>query len=408
MGGITNYYHGESGVVVDCQRVSNRDQNAYVIRLDGDPHRTFAFDYGGDVGIDPLLEAGDRAIFVRSDEYTGVWVREGMHLYPDLESAIGRVTERRLCEHQPGEMVVRVHGIWTDQNVSQLTQQVTGSPSAERPATDVSFFLSFSSANVLLARQVHADLKHDARVEVWFDLEQAGEAPTHQEHIARWLQEAIYSRRGFLLMWSAAAADSSWVRKEITWAAERAVQDPDFRFIVLKMDETPIPSGLVESRHVIDCCDLWPVNGINEEVFAAVTGRSGRVDWRNIHRQHGLIIPPDEGSTGYEPFRSESGVADALRYWREDGELCWELQYHVGSVPKIALGRGEEEVVDLGIQPGGYVGFYICHRAPLVRFWPGVPVWMRSGDLNLRPENVLAEYRRSSGSRGERLWSRLA
>jgi hypothetical protein len=30
----------------------------------------------------------------------------------------------------------------------------------------------------------------------------------------------------------------------------------------------------------------------------------------------------------------------------------------------------------------------------LVRFWPGTPVWMRSDDLLIRPEDVVVEYRR--------------
>ena len=62
MGGIINYYHGESGLVVDRRLVLNKKQRAHVLRLQGDPHREFAFAHGGDVYIDPLLRKGDTAV----------------------------------------------------------------------------------------------------------------------------------------------------------------------------------------------------------------------------------------------------------------------------------------------------------------------------------------------------------
>lgn len=66
MGGIINYYHGESGLVIDRRYVVNEEQRVHVLRLRGNPHREFAFDYeGGDVHIDPLLKPGDKATFIR-------------------------------------------------------------------------------------------------------------------------------------------------------------------------------------------------------------------------------------------------------------------------------------------------------------------------------------------------------
>src|SRR5215210_4870684 len=85
MGGIINYYHGESGLVVDRQFVLNEEQRALILRLQGDPHREFAFAYGGDVYIDPLLRKGDTAVFIRTEQYGGLWVREQDSLYPELQ-----------------------------------------------------------------------------------------------------------------------------------------------------------------------------------------------------------------------------------------------------------------------------------------------------------------------------------
>jgi hypothetical protein len=89
MGGIIDYYHGESGLITDRQYVATEQQRAYVLRLQGNPHREFVYDYEGvDIHIDPSLKLGDETFFVRTDLctvlYGGVWVGERDHLYPEL------------------------------------------------------------------------------------------------------------------------------------------------------------------------------------------------------------------------------------------------------------------------------------------------------------------------------------
>ena len=187
--------------------------------------------------------------------------------------------------------MVRLHGVWAEQYIGDETQKKAGNPFPDRPATETSFFLSFSSKNVLVARQIFEDLKHDTKVEVWFDLDQAGEAPEHRRRMETWLKEAVYKSRGFILLWTKAAKESRWVRKEMSWASEKASRDPDFHFIVLKLDEEPVPTDLLYIRqYLIDCHGLWPVNGINEELFAAVTRRPGRTAWIERHRQRGIEL----------------------------------------------------------------------------------------------------------------------
>src|SRR5215218_6740925 len=290
MGGIINYYHGESGLVVDRQFVLNEEQRAHILRLQGDPHREFAFAYGGDVYIDPLLRKGDTAVFVRIEQYGGLWVREQDSLYPELQQAHDRVLTEIRKNSTPGLIAVRIQGFWAEQYIAEETRKKTGSSFPERPATEASFFLSYSSQSVLLARQVFEDLKYDTKVEVWFDLDQAGEAPEHRRRIERWLREAVHASRGFILLWTKAAKESSWVNKEISWASEKASRDPDFHFIVLKLDDEPVPAGILDTSHVIECYDLWPVNGINEELFAAVTRRRGRTAWIEQNRRRGIEL----------------------------------------------------------------------------------------------------------------------
>jgi hypothetical protein len=284
-------------------------------------------------------QPGEQAIFLRLDSYTGIWVRDDLCFYPDLQGAIDRAASQQVRIPAPGQVRIRVRGVWTEQAIA-TTQPNSPGQFSDRPATDVSFFLSFASANVLIARQIFEDLKHDARVEVWFDLDQSGESLAHEGHIGRWLRTAIYSRRGFLLLWTGQAAQSEWVRKEILWAREKAEKDSDFRFIVLKLDDTPIPESLVDTEDVIDCSGLWPVHGVVEELFAAVTGRHGRRIWVRGHQQRGIAIKPDEGSSGYDPLQSDSGAAISLRHWDESGRLCWELEYEKNGKSETASGQG--------------------------------------------------------------------
>lgn len=381
MGGIFNYYHGESGFVMENQIVSEEER---ILRLRDNPHREFAYDYGADIGIDPLLQKEERAVYVRLDSWTGIWIRERDQFYPELQQAIDRVIEDRTRNR-------------AEQYIPDEIQSKTGNQSSQRPATEASFFLSFSSKNVLLARQMFEDLKHDAKVEVWFDLDQEGESPEHRRRIETWLREAVYSNRGFILLWTKAAKESLWVRKEISWASEKASRDPEFHFVVLKLDEEPIPTDLLDTRYLVDCYDLWLINGINEELFAAVTGRQGRIAWVEENRQRGVEIEKDPGSSGYEPFRSDSGVAISLRHWEEDGEFFWQLDYEKDRRLHRAFGRGKEQAVDLEIRSEDPVGFFICHRSVLgIRFLRGIPLWMQSRDLRIRPEDVLAEYMQRS------------
>jgi hypothetical protein len=251
----------------------------------------------------------------------------------------------------------------------------------------------------MLARQIFEDLKYDAKVEVWFDLDQSGEAPEHRRRLERWLREAVYKHRGFILLWTKASKESSWVRREVSWASEKASRERDFHFVILKLDDEPIPANMLDTRYLIDCHDLWPVHGINEELFAAVTQRQGRIAWIERHRQRGVHLLEEKESFGYEPFRSDSGIAISLRHWEED-EFCWRLDYEKDRRLHRVFGRGEGHAVDLGIRSGDYVASFVCHRAPLCRFWPGTPLWMRSDELRIRPEDVLVTYWERSDAEG--------
>lgn len=384
MAGITNYYHGESGFVANCGYDLSKKEPVYVLHLQNDPHRELTYAYGGDIHIDPFLETGDEAKYVRVDRYGGIWVRVQDQYYPELQRAISRVIEeqRDWYTNQVGRRL-------TKRVIPDETQHKIEKDSSELPATEASFFLSFSSKNVLLARRIFEDLKRDAKVEVWFDLDQEGESPEHNKRIERWLREAVYNSQGFVLLWTKAAKESRWVQKEILWASEKAARDPNFHFVVLKLDDEPIPPNLIETRYLVDCHNLWPMHGIDEELFAAIARRPGKIAWIEEHLRRGIEPEDDENSIlygdkhGYEPFRSDSGVAISVRHWEEEGEFCWRLDYEKEHKLHKAYGRGEAQIIDLEICSGDDVGFFIYN---------GWPLWMRSRSLQIVPSNIIANY----------------
>lgn len=74
MGGITNYYDGETGVV---SRVEwKRDYKLFFyIYLKDNPYRKYALDYDSDIHIDSTIKPGDQVIYKKTGEYGGFWFK---------------------------------------------------------------------------------------------------------------------------------------------------------------------------------------------------------------------------------------------------------------------------------------------------------------------------------------------
>ena len=97
MSGIVSYYHGEKGDVVDrwWQPFDENRLLAFNIEIAGDPHRVWARDYNADIGIDPILQRGDAAVYLRLDDTSGIWARESDQQGTKLNEAIQRVRQNR-------------------------------------------------------------------------------------------------------------------------------------------------------------------------------------------------------------------------------------------------------------------------------------------------------------------------
>src|SRR5215472_7974681 len=95
MSGIINYYHGESGTVADCWWGLSGEFLAYHMELVGDPHRSWALDYGGDIGVDPEIREGDEVVYWRLEDIAGIWVSNRSESATKLQEAIDRVLQNR-------------------------------------------------------------------------------------------------------------------------------------------------------------------------------------------------------------------------------------------------------------------------------------------------------------------------
>jgi len=393
MSGISEYYHGEEGEVVDRSWIADRDSLLYSLTLRGDPHRRSAYDYGSDIGIDSALAPGDRAVYLRENAWTGIWVAGENRLSPGFEAAFERVmAHRRFMDEyrEQAEGGRRVRADWLEVLAAETgvaaRRREPGEQILERSETPISVFLSYSSRNELLARSLFENLQSEARAEVWFAPARAGEAPGLQEEreIEDWLERAVNSCRVFVLLLTRASASSRWVEREIAWAAARARGTADLHLVLLRAEEVPVPEATGAAAPVVIDCGGLSTGEILEELYSGVYDRQGRRAWMAEQRRRGWSGTEGSRVAGYDHLRSDGGVARNLQWSRGAGGLEWRLEYDADGKSLVARGSGEKEVVDLGIQPGDPVGLYM--------FAGHTPLWMRTGDLALSPNGVIDAY----------------
>ena len=130
-------------------------------------------------------------------------------------------------------------------------------------------FLSHNKADKALARNIGAHLTL-VGMDVWFDEWelQAGDS------IPGKLNTGLEAFEAFILIWSANANRSNWVRQELHTAIMRSVKDQTAKIIPCMLDDTPLPP-LIADRKGIDFCH--PKDGILE-LTGDLTGTRTRKD----------------------------------------------------------------------------------------------------------------------------------
>jgi hypothetical protein len=193
----------------------------------------------------------------------------------------------------------------------------------------------------------------------------------------------------FVLLVTRASVASAWVKKEIEWAKEKARTDLQFHPILLNLEGVVVPQAEREPQITIDCEGL-ELGETKEELFSAVYGRSGRMNWVQEQKRRGWIFR-DSPKQGYEHLMSDGGKAVSLR-WKPDGDSFeWILEYEPEpGERKSASGRGPWQVIDVDIQADDRVGY--------ANLGPWSPIWMRSTRLDLEFGDVIQKYQDKVGT----------
>ena len=106
-------------------------------------------------------------------------------------------------------------------------------------------FLSYNKADQGLARSVGAHMVLSG-LDVWFDEWeiQAGDS------IPGKLNEGLAAFDAFVLLWSADANRSDWVRQELQSAIMQAVGGDSRKIVPCLLDKTPLPPLIADRRAV--------------------------------------------------------------------------------------------------------------------------------------------------------------
>ena len=406
MSGIVSYYHGEKGDVVDrwWQPFDENRLLAFNIEIAGDPHRVWARDYDADIGIDPILQRGDAAVYLRLDDTSGIWARESDKQGRKLNEAIQRVRQNRNWmerweQHSNDTPAILALVEELNREMGEPLRVMLGELPSATPATPATFFLSYSSTDSLLAREIYEDLSTDAMVDVWFDLAQPQRfAPGQDDAIARWLEESVEGCQGFLLLLTENSLASGWVGSEIEYALAKGMRGTDRDIVILKAADVAVPDVAASVAKVVDCDGIWWSRGISEELFAAIYGREGRKAW--LSRQPGTLASSGE-ILSYGDLGTEAGTVVSFScsvspypdcdFRRKD--IAWSLQYAKRSGELVHVsGGGEQMPADLDMQPGNRIAFVRLHRRCEMDLQIGLPLWMRSDDLEVTPDFVLDRY----------------
>jgi hypothetical protein len=109
----------------------------------------------------------------------------------------------------------------------------------------VEYFLSHAGPDKPIVRQLGVQLQL-AGADVFFDEWDiaAGESITGA------IEQAIGRFDTFLLVWSANAEKSLWIRREYRAAVKKVIEDPSLRLVVIRLDDTPVPDLVSDLKYV--------------------------------------------------------------------------------------------------------------------------------------------------------------
>ncbi len=106
-------------------------------------------------------------------------------------------------------------------------------------------FLSHNKKDKEIAREIAMFLVAED-VNVWFDEWEVSAG----DSIVGKIDDGLKDCSHFIILWSANASTSSWVRKELRVALAKAIESGAPRVIPVRLDSTPVPALLADLRYV--------------------------------------------------------------------------------------------------------------------------------------------------------------
>ena len=187
----------------------------------------------------------------------------------------------------------------------------------------ISAFLSHSSADKSIVIDVHEGLTPGS---TWLD---RAEIEWGERFIEK-IEVGIQSASDFVLFWSAAAAQSEWVRHETHMAFIRMLKERAIRIKVVRLDETELPLRL-EPFHFLSVAKSGNpteeiVTALRRALSQSSSGQRHRFLNRNeeLGRIEGLINDPETRAImlhGFKGVGKASTVAEALRRFYEGASV---------------------------------------------------------------------------------------
>ncbi|WP_447950089.1 TIR domain-containing protein [Microbacterium aurum] len=140
------------------------------------------------------------------------------------------------------------------------------------------FFISHSSADKPLALELKNRLDEDA----WVDLHEIDIGDLLLEQISTGIQNAT----DFVILWSAASANSRWVQFELHMALIRWIEDRAIAIRVIRLDETPVDLSL---RPFLQTRGTTDASAIAASLVRGAPAPRARRTFLNRNREIGLI-----------------------------------------------------------------------------------------------------------------------
>jgi hypothetical protein len=201
-----------------------------------------------------------------------------------------------------------------------------------------------------------------------------------------------------VLLLTTNALESGWVSREIDFARGKGIGRSNSHLLILKAEDVAVPEAARSVGKVVDCDRIWWSRGISEELFGAIYGREGRRAW--LSHESGDRV--SEGDTlRYGDLGTDAGTVVAFDWTSSPcsdsdfrrRDLSWCLEYRRRSGERVRVaGGGEEKPADLDMRLGDRIAFVKLRRRWGNDLGTGLPLWMRSDDLNVSPDAVLDRY----------------